>query len=140
MSYIFGLIKYTAMQSPSEIQPTEAELAILQALWRQQPASVKEVHEQLSDSRDVGYTTILKQMQRMFEKGWLKRSRSGKVHLYTAVVREGEIQQNLINRLVDTAFQGSPLKLVMRALGRDTTSQEELEAVQRWLDEQKNNQ
>ena len=125
------------MTPPEEKQPTEAELEILQVLWQEQPATVKTVHERLETSRNVGYTTILKQMQRMFEKGLLTRTQEGKVHYYSAVHARSEIQSSLLDRLVDTAFGGSTLRLALRALGRKPATAEELEELQRWLDQQK---
>ena len=125
------------MSSTSFRQPTEPELAILQVLWEHQPATVKFVHEQLVQHREVGYTTILKQMQRMFEKGMIGRVKEGKQHLYSASFSESQIQESLYNKLVKTAFKGSPMQLVMHALGRNKTSESELEELQQWLDEQK---
>lgn len=125
------------MPGPDELQPTDAELEILQVLWQAQPATVKTVHEQLAGQREVGYTTILTQLQRMLKKGLVTRAREGKVDYYSAVYREREVQASLLDRLVDTAFGGSPLRLVMQALGRRPASEEELEALQQWLDQQK---
>lgn len=125
--------------APKSIQqPTEAELEILQVLWSGQPRSVREVHETLARKREVGYTTILKQMQRMYEdKGLLRRKKQGKLHLYEATITEQEVQENLLDRLVDNAFGGSALRLVQRALGRSKPTSAELDAIQRWLDHQK---
>ncbi len=126
------------MTPPEEKQPTEAELEILQVLWQEQPATVKTVHERLAAKRQVGYTTILKQMQRMYEeKGLLTRTQEGKVHYYSAVHARSEIQSSLLDRLVDSAFGGSTLRLALRALGRKPATPEELEELQRWLDQQK---
>ncbi len=118
--------------------PTEAELEILQTLWQKQPRSVREVYEELSRKRDIGYTTVLKQMQRMYEdKGLLRRHKQGKLHLYEATITEQEVQENLLDRLVNNAFGGSSLRLVQRVLGRGKASQAEIEALQQWLDQQK---
>lgn len=118
--------------------PTEAELEILQTLWQKQPRSVREVYEELSRKRDIGYTTVLKQMQRMYEdKGLLRRHKQGKLHLYEAIITEQEVQENLLDRLVNNAFGGSSLRLVQRVLGRGKASQAEIEALQQWLDQQK---
>lgn len=123
---------------PGQIhEHTEAELEILQVLWEEQPTTVKAVYERLHKKRDVGYTTILKQMQRMYDKGMLKRIKKGKMHLYTAVAREQEIQQNMFDRLVDTAFRGSAMKMFMHALGRAKINETELNALQEWIAQQK---
>jgi predicted transcriptional regulator len=117
-------------------EPSDAELEILQVLWEHEPATVRTVFEILEKKRDVGYTTILKQMQRMYEKGMVKRDKDGKGHVYTAVPREEEIKKTLLDDLVDKAFKGSAMDLVMHALGRADTSPEELEALKKWLEEQ----
>ncbi len=124
--------------APNNIyEPSDAELEILKALWKNEPATVRTVFEILEKKREVGYTTILKQMQRMYEKGMVERAKSGKVHLYTAVPREKEIQKSLLDDLVDKAFKGSAMDLVMHALGRSKVSEEELEELKKWLNEQK---
>ncbi|PHN07640.1 BlaI/MecI/CopY family transcriptional regulator [Flavilitoribacter nigricans] len=123
---------------PGQIhEHTEAELEILQVLWEKQPATVKEVHEELRDTREVGYTTILKQMQRMFDKGMLQRTKEGKTHLYTAVAREQEVQRSMFDRLVDTAFRGSAMKMFMHALGQSRINEADLEQLQEWIAQQK---
>ena len=118
-------------------QVSEGELDILQVLWAQQPATVREVFEHLEKRKDVGYTSILKQMQRMTDKQLVKRNKQGKVHLYMAVPKEEEVQQTLYKKLVNTAFKGSSIDLAMHALGNTKASAEEIEALQKWLNEQK---
>lgn len=125
------------MSKQKRFEPSDAELEILQVLWEEQPAAVKVVHEALQSKREVGYTTILKQLQRMLEKGMVKRNKEGKTHLYSAVPQRTDIQQTLTSKLVDKAFSGSSMKMVMHALGQGKTSQQELEALQQWLDQQK---
>jgi predicted transcriptional regulator len=128
----------TVMAKKEKYKPSEAELEILQILWEQQPTTVKVIHEILSKKKEVGYTTVLKQMQRMYEdKKVLKRMKKGKTHLYEAIPKESEIQQGLFSKLVDTVFKGSSMDLVMHALGKTKTSEEELEVLQEWLDQQK---
>ncbi len=122
-----------------DLQPSEAELEILQILWEIEPATVRMVHETLSRKKQVGYTTTLKQMQRMLDKRLLTREEQGKTHLYTAIARPDEIRKNLFDRLVDTAFEGSAMKLVMHALGGSETSEEEIEQLMNWLEQQKQN-
>ncbi|MEL6718699.1 MAG: BlaI/MecI/CopY family transcriptional regulator [Bacteroidota bacterium] len=132
------------MKEEKHFQPTESELEILQVLWEKQPCSVRLIHEQISakraaEKRDaIGYTTILKQVQRMLlDKGMVEREKDGKSHLYTAVPKEIEIQQTLSSQLLKTAYKGSALKLAMHALGQSKTSKEELEELRKWLDQQK---
>lgn len=119
------------------MQPTNAELDILRTIWDRGPSTVREVNEALNAraDRDIGYTTTLKQMQIMHDKGMLSRSKQGKTHTYAAAVAEQETQRGLLDRLIDTAFQGSALKLVMQALGQGRASAEELEAIRELLDQ-----
>lgn len=134
---MFRCLEKQYKMPPNHIyEPSDAELEILQVLWEHEPATVRTVFEILEKKRDVGYTTILKQMQRMYEKGMVKRDKDGKGHVYTAVPREEEIKKTLLDDLVDKAFKGSAMDLVMHALGRADTSPEELEALKKWLEEQ----
>ncbi len=126
------------MSKKQVFKPSDAELEILQILWEHQPATVKLVHEILKEKKEVGYTTVLKQMQRMYEdKKMLRRSKEGKTHLYEAVVQKSDIKHGMYSKLVEALFDGSPMDLVMHALGKSQSSEEELEALQKWLDAQK---
>ena len=115
--------------------PTNGELEILQILWENGPSTVRLVNEKLSQEKEVGYTTTLKLMQIMNEKGILSRTREGKTHIYRAELSEGETQKTLVDKLLDTAFQGSAMKLVMQALGNRSSSTEELDEIRRFLDQ-----
>jgi predicted transcriptional regulator len=116
-------------------KPTEAELAILQVLWQKQKATVREVNEVLNAERPTGYTTTLKLMQIMHEKGFLSREKKGRTHTYRPEVRQEDTQKRMVNRLVDRLFGGSALKLVQQALGGAATSPEEIAEIRRYLDE-----
>lgn len=120
-----GTVKY--------IKPTESELEILQVLWQKGTASVREVHEELAKSKDVGYTTTLKLMQIMFEKGLVRRDATFKTHIYEAQVSRDKTQKHLLNKMIDTLFGGSPTQLVLQALGNHKASDEELEEIQQLL-------
>lgn len=111
------------------MKPTDAELEILHVLWANGPSTVRQVHERLSETRDIGYTTALKLMQIMHEKGLLSRDAEAKSHTYTASVSEEETQRGLVDRFVETAFRGSASKLVMQVLGQHKTSREELDEI-----------
>lgn len=120
--------------------PTAAELEILTILWEKEPLAVKDIHQKLSKVKDVGYTTTLKIMQNMTAKGLLDRELAGKSHLYTAAYKQEDTQQNLLDRLLDTAFGGSATSLVMQLLGNKNTSQKELQKIKeiiKDLDEKK---
>jgi predicted transcriptional regulator len=110
-------------------KPTESELEILKVLWSKGPSTVREVNDLLNEQREIGYTTTLKIMQIMTQKGTVQRDESTRTHVYSAVVAEAEIKDAMIDRLMDTAFSGSASQLVMQALGRGKTSAEELEKI-----------
>ena len=116
------------------IKPTESELEILQILWRKGNASVREVHEELLQTKEAGYTTTLKLMQIMHEKGLVKRDDSIKTHIYQPAVSKEKTQKHLLNKMIDSLFGGSPGELVMQALGNHKASAEELEEIQKMLD------
>ena len=117
-------------------KPTDAELAILQVLWQLGPCTVREVNDELSKGREIGYTTTLKLMQIMTEKKLLIRDASNRTHVFAANVTEDETQRKLVDRLLDTAFGGSAMKLVMQALGNKKSKPEELRQIREWLSEQ----
>ena len=110
-------------------RPTDAELEILQVLWQRGPSTVREVNEVLSERREVGYTTTLKLMQIMVEKGLARRNTETRVHVYTAAVEEAATQQRLLDQFLDTAFRGSAANLIMQALGNHRASPEELDEI-----------
>ncbi|HVM88764.1 MAG TPA: BlaI/MecI/CopY family transcriptional regulator [Puia sp.] len=122
------------MSATRYIKPTESELEILQVLWEKQTASVRDVHEELARIKDVGYTTTLKLMQIMFEKGLVKRDASFKTHIYQAAVSKEKAQKHLLGRMIDTLFGGSSTELVIQALGNHKASPEELNEIQHFLD------
>lgn len=124
------------MAAPKLIKPTESELEILQILWEKGVATVREVHERLAISKDVGYTTTLKLMQIMNEKGIVKRDDSMRTHIYQAAVNKEKTQKHLLNKMIDNLFGGSSTQLVIQALGDDSNkaSQEEIDMIQALLD------
>ena len=95
---------------------------------------MKVIHEALSANRDIGYTTALKLMQIMHEKGLLTREREGKTHIYQPAVSQEKVQKQLLNKLVDSAFQGSAMKLIMQALGNENTSTDELTQIKSFIE------
>ena len=114
------------------VKPTESELEILNILWMRNEATVREVHEELAKSKDVGYTTTLKLMQIMNEKGLVKRDESMRTHLYQSAVNKEKTQKHLLNKMIDSLFGGSSTQLVLQALGtgEQKLSVEELEKIQ----------
>ncbi|HOO83134.1 MAG TPA: BlaI/MecI/CopY family transcriptional regulator [Prolixibacteraceae bacterium] len=115
--------------------PTAAELEILNILWDNEPLTVKEIHEKLCISKDVGYTTALKIMQNMTLKGLLRREPNGKNHLYFTVFPKEETRGNLLDRFLESTFSGSASGLVMQLLGNKKTSSRDIEEIKRIIDE-----
>lgn len=130
---IFITIKFVVM-SAKALKPTESELEILQVLWQKGEATVREVHEELAKGKDIGYTTALKLLQIMFEKGLVSRDDSAKTHIYKPAVTREKTQKQLVGKMINTLFSGSPGQLVMQALGNHNASKEELDEIQRLLD------
>ena len=114
-------------------KPTESELEVLSILWKSGPCTVRLVNDQLNNKREVGYTTTLKIMQIMHDKGMLYREVHGRTHIYKPAAEEEEIQGKLIDRLLDTAFGGSSSKLILQALGNHKSSKEELAEIKKLL-------
>ena len=123
------LIKHT--------KPTESELEILQVLWNEKAATVRTVHEELLKTKDAGYTTTLKLMQIMFEKGLVIRDDSNKTHIYQPAVTREKTQKQFLNKMIDTLFAGSSSDLVLQALGGHAASEEELEKIQQLINQLK---
>ncbi len=116
-------------------RPTDAELAILQVLWDRGPSTVRQVHEALSAARNTGYTTTLKLMQIMVEKGLVTRDESERTHVYAARLGRDETQRQLVTDLLDRAFGGSAATLVMQALKAHPASAAEMAEIQRMIRE-----
>ena len=116
-------------------RPTDAELEILKVLWRRGPSTVREVFETLGESKTTGYTTVLKLMQIMAEKGLVVRDESERAHRYEPAAPEDETQRRLVGDLLRRAFDGEAAKLVMQALSTERASAEELSEIRRMLDE-----
>lgn len=123
------------MTTTNNLKPTESELEILQILWEKGQATVREVHEILEKSKDSGYTTTLKLMQIMHEKGLVARDTSSKTHIYRALQNQEKTQQHLVNKMIDNVFNGSAARMVMQALGNHTTSKDEINAIKEYLDQ-----
>ena len=118
------------------IKPTESELGILQVLWQIGAATVRAVNESLNkmSAKKTGYTTTLKLMQLMLEKGLLKRDTSERTHIYTAIVQESDVQRSLLDQFVNRAFRGSSAQLVMEALGQNRASEAELAEIKELIE------
>ncbi len=118
-------------------RPTDAELAILHVLWDRGPSTVRQVFEAISGARETGYTTTLKLMQIMADKGLVRRDESARTHVYAAAVSRDKTQQHLVRDLLDRAFGGSAATLVMQALSSHPTSAEERRDIEQLIAEYK---
>src|ERR1700744_5733202 len=116
-----------------EIKPTESELEILQVMWRMGQCTVRDVHEELAKNKDAGYTTTLKLMQIMHDKGMVERDTTAKTHLYTALVSRQQAQNTALDRILDTVFKGSTADLVIQALGQHRATSDEIDAIKKYL-------
>ncbi len=126
------------MESSNVTKPTESELAILQVLWNKGQASVREVHEVLSEHKNAGYTTTLKLMQIMHEKGIVSRDDSSKVHIYRPNISRENTQQQIVGKMIHTLFGGSSSQLVLQALGNHSPNAAELEEIEALIAQLKN--
>jgi len=119
-------------------RPTDAELAILRILWDRGPSTVRQVHEILGRERQAAYTTALKLLQIMTEKGLVERDERDRTHIYRARLSEETTQRQLVRDLVDRAFAGSSSKLVLQALASRRASAEELRDIRKAIDSARN--
>ena len=119
----------------AKVKPTAAELDILNALWRNGPSTVNEVQAVLARGDRVAYTTVLKQLQIMFEKGLVKRDDSTRPHVFRAAVAEAQVKRRVVTDMLDQVFEGSAMSLVMQALASRKASIEERRQIRALLDE-----
>jgi predicted transcriptional regulator len=117
-------------------RPTDSEVAILRVLWTRGPSTVRQIHDALADARETGYTTTLKLMQLMMEKGLLTRDASSRTHVYTARLPQDQTQRLLVTDLVDRAFGGSAAALVMQALSARPVTPEQLKEIRQLIREE----
>jgi predicted transcriptional regulator len=123
------------MPPASTPRPTPAELEILRVLWQRGPSTVREVHATLSENRSTGYTTVLKMLQIMTEKNLVGRDERLRAHIYSARLPQAHTQRQLVRDLLDRAFDGSAMKLVMHALAAQKATPEEIARIRELLDE-----
>jgi BlaI family transcriptional regulator, penicillinase repressor len=121
------------MNEQKQVKPTESELEILTVLWDKTNATVRNVHEELAKSKNVGYTTTLKLMQIMHDKGLVLRNTDSKTHVYRAAVEKQKTQLRMVNRMINELFAGQASELVMQALGDNKTSNSELEKIEAFI-------
>jgi len=123
-----------------EIKPTESELEILQIIWEKGQCTVRDVHEVLEKTKDAGYTTTLKLMQIMHDKGLVERDTTAKTHLYKALITREQAQNTAVDKIISTVFKGSSSQLIMQVLSSKKSSKEELDMIKDYLNNlEKNN-
>jgi BlaI family transcriptional regulator, penicillinase repressor len=115
-------------------RPTEAELELLAVLWARGPSTVRQIHEALSGEKSTGYTTTLKILQKMLDKGLLRRDERERSHVYAAVWKAEQTQRQLVRDLLRRAFRGAAGKLVVQALSEEKVSADELAEIRKMLD------
>lgn len=115
-------------------EPTKSELEILNVLWENGPSTVRFVNDKLNEQRDINYTSTLKMMQIMADKGIVKRDESQMKHIYHVVEEEQKTKSHLLDKFVDSVYQGSAGKLVMQLLGNKKASKEDLASIRAMLD------
>jgi len=118
-----------------EMRPTESELEILQVLWKMGQATVRDVHEELAKTKVSGYTTTLKLMQIMDEKGLVVRDTTSKTHIYRAAYSQEKAQTSALDKILSTVFEGSTSDLVIQALGHHKASKDEIDTIKKYLDQ-----
>lgn len=121
--------------APRRPKPTTAELEILRVLWRRGPSTVHEVHPELERGSRVGYTTVLKTLQIMFEKGLVTRNGSSRPHVFKAAVPEDNVKRRLVSEFLEQVFDGSAMSLVMQALSAKGATKDEVRQLRQLLDE-----
>jgi BlaI family transcriptional regulator, penicillinase repressor len=121
-------------------KPTEVELELLRVLWDMGSASVRELHEVVSRRRPLGYTSVLKTLQIMTEKGLVERTEAGKAHIYHAAASQEETQSQMLRDLSERLFSGSAAQLAMHALAMQPASEEELEEIRKLIRKKKEKQ
>ena len=123
------------MPRPRLPRPTQAELEILRVLWERGPSTVRDVHTTLAKERAIGYTTVLKFMQIMAEKGLVARDETERAHVYKAKVAQEQTQRQLVRHLLEGAFGGSATKLMMQALASKPATADEIAQMRKMLEE-----
>jgi predicted transcriptional regulator len=129
------LAKDQHMTEEKIAQPTDAELEILRVLWERGPSTVREVHEVISRTKPAGYTTVLKLLQIMTEKGLVRRNEEQRAHVYEPRLAKEQTQRQLLGDLLERAFGGSAAELVMQALSTKKASPDELASIRQILNE-----
>ena len=119
-------------------RPTEGELELLRILWDRGPSTVRDIHDQISTRRPLGYTSVLKLLQIMTDKGLVEREESGKAHIYHPAVSQNQTQDQLVRDISERLFAGSAAQLAMHALSLDQVNEHDLDALRTLIDQKRN--
>ena len=122
------------MEKTKNFKPTESELEILAVLWANKSATVRTVHDELTKTKEAGYTTTLKLMQIMLEKGLVTRNTDSKIHIYTPAIDKQKTQLQIVNKMISSLFAGSPAEMVIQALGGNKTTAAELQQIEELIE------
>ena len=136
ITFVYEIIRRKDYMKNEQIipKPTDAELEILSILWDSGPCTVRFVNDKLNEIRPVGYTTTLKFLQIMTDKGIVTRQADGRTHVYTANLKKENVQNQLLEKLMDSVFGGSAQQLVLQTLGNYRASQSELAEIKALID------
>ncbi len=121
------------MSKPKKHTPTESELEILQILWKKEQATVREIHQELEKVKDTGYTTTLKTMQIMTEKGLLERDTQSRTHIYKPLLSQKKTQEKFLNKMLNGLFKGAESRLVLGALQKKELTTQEVKEIREYL-------
>ncbi len=129
------IVRTNSYVEMTELKPTESEMEVLQIMWDKEPCTVRDVHDILEKTKDVGYTSTLKLMQIMFDKGMVERDTTSRSHLYKSLISREQAQETALNKFIDTVFKGSSTDLIMKALGQHVASEKELDVITEYLNQ-----
>ena len=133
--FVYGV--FMKIQQNNLPKPTEGELELLRVLWMKGSATVRELHEAVSQERALGYTTVLKLLQIMTEKGLVQRAEAGRAHVYRATASQEDTQSQLLRDLSERLFSGSATQLAMHALTMETATRDELNEIRKLIDQKR---
>ena len=128
------------MPRPSSAQPTEVELQILRILWELGPSPVRDIHQRLNEAKGTNYSTTVKMLSVMLQKGLVKRDEDAQPHVYRPTLTREKAGKRLVNELIEKVYEGSAMSLVLQALASGTATRQELAEIRRLLDEMEGNQ
>jgi BlaI family penicillinase repressor len=125
-------------RTPALPRPTEGELELLRVLWKRGPSTVRDIHDEISGTRPVGYTSVLKLLQIMTDKGLVEREESGKAHIYRPATSQNATQEQVLRDISERLFSGSAAQLAMHALAMEPVNDDDLEILRSLIEQKRN--